>query len=202
MLKQLELHNFKSHRHTQFNFDDSRLQAIVGQNSSGKTSVLQSLSYLRDLLTVKSDALEDHKNSASIGNNSATIGEDNVCIAVGGIKEIENNEEWRFTCKLQKSENDYWGIDRIFNINGNEKKEDYFSPDDYFYSTIGNMQRISRSSEPLLLPDFEFLIYTKLLADNLSKADYSEKIVPEVQSDGSGLAPTLDYLRSEDPDRL
>jgi AAA15 family ATPase/GTPase len=199
MLKKLELQNFKSHRHTQFNFDDSRLQAIVGQNSSGKTSVLQALSYLRDLSTVKSDAVEDHRNSASIGNNSATSGEDNVYIAVGGVKEIEKHEEWNFTCKLQKSENDYWEIVRTFNINGNEKKEDYFSPDDYL---TGNTRRISRSREPLLLPDFEFLIYTKLLADNLSKADYSEKIVPEVQFDGSGLAPTLDYLRSEDPDRL
>jgi predicted ATPase len=61
---------------------------------------------------------------------------------------------------------------------------------------------MSRSREPLLLTDFEFLIHTKLLAENLAKADYSEKIVPEVQFDGSGLAPTLDYLRSEDPDRL
>ena len=37
---------------------------------------------------------------------------------------------------------------------------------------------------------------------NLAKASYSEAIIPEIKIDGSGLAPTLDYLRSEAPDRF
>jgi AAA15 family ATPase/GTPase len=49
MLEKVELHNFKSHRSTKLRFDDSRLHALVGQNSSGKTSVLQALHYLSRL---------------------------------------------------------------------------------------------------------------------------------------------------------
>jgi AAA ATPase domain len=49
MIEQVELHNFKSHRSTKLNFDDSHLHALVGQNSSGKTSVLQALYYLCQL---------------------------------------------------------------------------------------------------------------------------------------------------------
>jgi predicted ATPase len=199
MLNKLELHNFKSHRQTQFNFDDSRLQAIVGQNSSGKTSVLQALSYLRDLSTVKSGALEDKKNAVTIGENSATIGEDNICISAGGIKGIKDNSPWHFTCELTKSRYSQWTPNRTFNNNGNEIKENYFTP--ILPSSSDSIVRELRSDKFLLL-DFEFLIYSKLLVDNLSKADYSEKIVPEVKFDGSGLAPTLDYLRSEAPDRF
>ena len=59
MLKKLELHNFKSHHQTQFNFDNSRLQAIIGQNSSGKTSVLQSLYCLSQFAKVTNSKRED-----------------------------------------------------------------------------------------------------------------------------------------------
>jgi predicted ATP-binding protein involved in virulence len=49
MIESLELQNFKSHRHTEFKFDSSRLHAIVGQNGSGKTSTLQALWSLGDM---------------------------------------------------------------------------------------------------------------------------------------------------------
>ncbi|WP_390903754.1 AAA family ATPase [Trichothermofontia sichuanensis] len=39
----IALQNLKSHRSTQLALDGSRLYALVGQNSSGKTSILQAL---------------------------------------------------------------------------------------------------------------------------------------------------------------
>jgi predicted ATPase len=197
MLKKLELHNFKSHRHTQFHFDESRLQAIVGKNSSGKTSVLQALSYIRDLLMVKEHkhTYEVQKIIATIGKNSATNGEDNIRIVVGGISETTTQENWQFSCKFHGYNDETWLPNRKLDINGHERKEDYFLP-----PTPSHIPT-SKSSQ-FLLPDFNFVIYSKLLVDNLSKAAYSEEIVPEVQFDGSGLAPTLDYLRSEAPDRF
>jgi predicted ATPase len=44
--------------------------------------------------------------------------------------------------------------------------------------------------------------YLKLVASNLAKAAYSEEITPTVEFDGSLLAPTLDFLRDEDPDKF
>jgi AAA15 family ATPase/GTPase len=79
MLTKLELSNFKSHRHTEFNFDDSRLQAIVGQNSSGKTSVLQALNYLSQLSTVKIAAYEKYvQYHDALTEFAAEIGANNV----------------------------------------------------------------------------------------------------------------------------
>lgn len=45
-------------------------------------------------------------------------------------------------------------------------------------------------------------VYLKLVATNLAKAAYSEAITPRVEFDGSGLAPTLDYLRDEAPEHF
>uniref|UniRef100_UPI00286E328A AAA family ATPase n=1 Tax=Chamaesiphon sp. VAR_69_metabat_338 TaxID=2964704 RepID=UPI00286E328A len=204
-------HNFKSHRYTQLNFDTSRLQAIVGQNSSGKTSILQALSYIKYLSTVKSDVQDEQKNTTIIGNNSVTIGKYDVGIVVRGVMKLRNHEDWYFSCGLQKKMNGIWVPNRTFNVNGTEENEDYFSS-----ARLVNLVRRTRSNQsnnPVnttrratnnqsLLPDFKLLVYSKLLIDNLSKADYSEEVVPEIQFDGSGLAPTLDYLRSEDPARF
>ena len=49
MLEKVKLHNFKSHKDTELSLDNSRLHALVGQNSSGKTSVLQALHYFSRL---------------------------------------------------------------------------------------------------------------------------------------------------------
>jgi predicted ATPase len=197
MLKKLELHNFKSHHHTQFHFDDSRLQAIVGENSSGKTSVLQALSYLRNLLMVKKygDIAEVRKSITTIGENSVTNEEYNIHIVVSGSRETIKQENWQFSCEFHRNNDGTWKLNRTLNINGHEKKEDYFLP-----PTPSSIP-MSGSSQ-FLLPDFDFVVYLKLLVDNLSKAAYSEKIVPEIEFDGSGLAPTLDYMRSEAPDRF
>jgi predicted ATPase len=197
MLKKLELHNFKSHHQTQFHFDDSRLQAIVGENSSGKTSILQALSYLRNLLMVKKhgDIAEVRKSITTIGENSVTNEEYNIHIVVSGSRETIKQENWQFSCELHRNNDGTWKPNRTLNINGHEKKEDYFLPPSP--SSIP----MSGSSQ-FLLPDFDFVVYLKLLVDNLSKATYSEKIIPEIEFNGSGLAPTLDYLRSEAPDRF
>lgn len=197
MLKKLELHNFKSHRHTQFNFDDSQLQAIVGQNSSGKTSVLQALSYLKYLSIVEPGSIKRDiypKIITTIGENSVTVGEDNIRIVVSGMQKNEYHKNWHFYCELNNNNNYKWIPNRTLNINGTKKEEEYFTP--YHHSVATS--KISQS----VLPDFEFVIYSKLLVENLSKADYSEEVIPEVQFDGSGLAPTLDYLRSEAPERF
>jgi recombinational DNA repair ATPase RecF len=49
MLENVKLQNFKTHHDTELNLDASRLHALVGQNSSGKTSVLEALHYLSRL---------------------------------------------------------------------------------------------------------------------------------------------------------
>jgi predicted ATPase len=47
-----------------------------------------------------------------------------------------------------------------------------------------------------------YAVHLKLVATNLAKPAYSDEITPRVEFDGSGLAPTLDYLRNEAPDKF
>lgn len=47
-----------------------------------------------------------------------------------------------------------------------------------------------------------YSVYLKLVATNLAKAAYSDAVIPKIEFDGSGLAPNLDYLRSEAPDKF
>ena len=63
MLKKLILHNFKSHKSTELNFDNSRLHGLVGKNSAGKTSVLQALHYLSMLADSSFEKIFEYGNS-------------------------------------------------------------------------------------------------------------------------------------------
>ena len=107
MLTKLELRNFKSHRHTIFNFDESRLQAIVGQNSSGKTSLLQSLIYLGQLSELKLRDFNEYQKKASelatsIGAVNTTVGSNNIIINGNGtdLKRAKNLEIMTKICKF------------------------------------------------------------------------------------------------------
>ena len=218
MLTKLELQNFKSHRHTKFNFDESRLQAVVGKNSSGKTSLLQALTYLGQLSTVKGQYWAAYREDistmvTSIGENSATIGSDIVIIAGG-----DNN--WDFHCRLYIDKNKKWDkirtwrtdeewlddkneIEEFCEILANKGQEiDPF--DEYQQQEINDIFDVKSdlASRFYWKNELEFVSSLKLAVNNLTSPAYSEELIPEVKLDGSGLAPALDYLRSEDPDRF
>jgi predicted ATPase len=56
---------------------------------------------------------------------------------------------------------------------------------------------------PYPIPEaLKYAIHLKLVATNLAKAAYSDELTPRVEFDGSGLAPTLDNLRNEEPDKF
>ena len=64
-----------------------------------------------------------------------------------------------------------------------------------------------KKTTPIKYPDpirksLKSTVYLKLVASNLAKAAYSEEITPRVKFDGSLLAPTLDFLRDEAPDKF
>lgn len=194
MLNKLELHNFKSHHDTQLNFDNSRLQAIVGQNSSGKTSVLQAVHYLGQLSALNFGYLDEYKQKMPelmeiTGENCATIGCNSTFISRSGIEKIKGQENWKLSCQLHIANRKISQQNIIWNLNGREIKD----------TNIGSTMMYGGVYEP---EDLKFIVYLKLVVTNLVKASYSEEITPEIQFDGSGLAPTLDYLRSEAPDRF
>jgi predicted ATPase len=194
MLKNLELHNFKSHRDTKIEFDDSRLHALVGQNSSGKTSVLQALYYLAKIDYQDHDifALDDVFNAQAYPDYIVSIGQSRMSVGASGHSlfliagAIRN---WRITCLINRSSLDSkWTLTKDIHWEGTNRGSDYTSrtPD-------------SLRSAP---QDLKSAVHLKLSAANLAKATYSEEIIPRMEPDGTGLAPTLDYLRNEAPENF
>jgi predicted ATPase len=182
MIEQVELYNFKSHRSTKLNFDGSGLHALVGQNSSGKTSVLQALHCLCQLTTSQ---FKDVFQYQQFPKFIITTGQDNMSVVVSGSKGYSTRERWTAGYKFKYD----FPLDEstvLWQINQQESIEE------------GDDSSLMKAA--IICWALKSNVYLKLDATNLAKADYSEAIIPRVKFDGSGLAPTLDYLRGEVPD--
>ncbi len=90
MLEKVKLHNFKSHRTTLLSFDDSRLHALVGQNSSGKTSVLQALHYLSRLANAPFKNIFGYQKGPEF---ITTIGQSNMTVTGSGFWGYHSNRK-------------------------------------------------------------------------------------------------------------
>ncbi|MBK1989453.1 AAA family ATPase [Sphaerospermopsis aphanizomenoides BCCUSP55] len=77
MLEKVILHNFKSHKFTEINFDNSRLHGLVGKNSAGKTTLLQALHNLNKLACASFAKIFKDENSPQF---ITTIGEKDMSV--------------------------------------------------------------------------------------------------------------------------
>ena len=186
MLEKVKLLNFKSHKSTEINLDSSRLHALVGQNSSGKTSVLQAIHYL-SMLT-NSDFKNVFQNERS-PEFLITLGQDNMSVIGSGFwgrYNRDNRENWEASYEW---EDDFlrwlptasWKADQ-----DNGKVE-------------GESSSLSKVPYPIIR-SLRYTVHLKLVASDLTKAAYSDAIEPRLDFDSSLLAPTLDYIRAEEPD--
>ncbi|MFM9266816.1 AAA family ATPase [Tychonema sp. BBK16] len=186
MLEKVKLHNFKSHNNTELNFDNSGLHALVGQNSSGKTSVLQALHYLSQLTNSPFANIFQYERSPEF---LTTIGQNNMSVTASGFLGYKSRTDWEASYNWTQRVNPPWFPRASWKVDREP----------------GNVQGWSSSLSNAKYPIPESLRYSvhlKLVATNLAKAAYSDAIIPRVEFDGSGLAPTLDYLRDEAPDKF
>lgn len=186
MLEKVKLHNFKSHKDTELNFDNSRIHALVGQNSSGKTSVLQALHYLSLLANSSFANIFQYEREPQF---LTTIGQNNMSVTVSGFLGYKSRTDWEASYNWTQRVNPPWYPRASWKVDREP----------------GNAQGWSSSLSDAKYPIPESLRYSvhlKLVATNLAKAAYSDAITPLVEFDGSGLAPTLDYLRDEAPDKF
>jgi predicted ATPase len=185
MIETVELHNFKSHRDTRLNLDGSRLHALVGQNSSGKTSVLQALHTLSRLVDSPFESIFKHPISP---DSLATVGQQNFSVMASGFWGHEDDRQaWQFGYEFQLKNDNSWSPPSLtWMTDETEGKQS----GRFLYLT----------SEDHLRQALKYAVYLKLVVANLAKPTYSEAITPQIEYDGSGLAPTLDYIRDETPE--
>ncbi len=186
MLEKVILHNFKSHKHTELSFDSSRLHGLVGKNSAGKTTVLQALHNLSRLAASEFKSIFQYERSPQF---ITTIGEKDISVTASGFWGYSNRQNWQASYSWKQENNDYWYPTASWNIDGKPGK------------LAGWESSLSKSPSPIP-QSLKYAVYLKLVASNLAKAAYSEEITPRVEFDGSGLAPTLDFLRNEAPEKF
>ncbi|MCW9680859.1 AAA family ATPase [Dolichospermum planctonicum UHCC 0167] len=186
MLEKLILHNFKSHKSTELNFDNSRLHGLVGKNSAGKTTVLQALHNLSRLAASPFKNIFQYDKSPEF---LTTMGERNMSVTASGFWGYKNRQNWQASYSWKQENNDYWHPTASWKI---DEKENFLE---------GWLSSLSDSPDAIC-KSLRHTVYLKLIASNLAKAAYSEEITPRVEFDGSGLAPTLDFLRDEAPDKF
>lgn len=186
MLEKVILHNFKSHKHTELSFDSSRLHGLVGKNSAGKTTILQALHNLSRLAASQFKSIFQYERSPQF---ITTIGEKDISVTASGFWGYTNRQNWQASYSWKQENNDSWYPTASWNIDGKPGDSEGWSS--------------SLSESPYPIPQsLKYAVYLKLVASNLAKAAYSEEITPRVEFDGSGLAPTLDFLRNEAPDKF
>ncbi|MEL6383359.1 MAG: AAA family ATPase, partial [Cyanobacteria bacterium J06626_18] len=187
MLEKVELCNFKSHRDTQIVLDDSRLHALVGPNSSGKTSTLETLHYLSRLAGSSFKDVFRYPRSPEF---IATVGQGSFSVNVGGFWGYQDHRKnWEASYNFQK-DNDQWLPTALCQVDQDEEK-----------ALTGWNSSLDVAPYPIPRA-LKYAVHLKLIANNLAKAAYSDSVTPRVEYDGSGLAPTLDYLRDEAPDKF
>ena len=186
MLEKLILHNFKSHKSTELNFDNSRLHGLVGKNSAGKTTVLQALHNLSRLAASPFKNIFQYDKSPQF---LTTIGEKNMFVTASGFWGYKNRQNWQASYSWKQENNDYWHPTASWKI---DEKENFL--EGWSNSLSDSPDAICKSLKPT--------VYLKLDASNLSEAAYSDEVTPRIEFDGSGLAPTLDFLRDEAPDKF
>ncbi len=187
MLEKVKLHNFKSHQDTELNFDNSRLHALVGQNSSGKTSVLQALHYLSRLANSSFDNIFYHERAPEF---ITTIGQDNMSVTASGFWKNPERNDWEASYEWRGNVNHTWKF-----------KASWIADQNPVHRIVNSDKSLITAEEPIQ-QSLKNAVHLKLVATNLAKAAYSDAITPRVEFDGSGLAPTLDYLRDEAPDKF
>ncbi|MDY6939900.1 MAG: ATP-binding protein [Cyanobacteriota bacterium] len=180
MIETIKLENFKSHRATQLTLDDSRLHALVGQNSSGKTSVLEAIYSLGGLGDGPSDLTGIDEELPQF---MATVGQETMSITLEGFQNGLNKTAWKLSHSY-KYMHSKWFPNPSWKIEESEPELSDIKPIEY--EKYG----------------FEHTVYLKLVVSNLHQAAYSDEVTPRLKYDGSGLAPTLDFIRSESPSKF
>ncbi|GAB6040447.1 AAA family ATPase [Endothiovibrio diazotrophicus] len=180
MIDSIQLQDFKNHRDTRIKL--GRLTLLVGPNGSGKTSVLQAIHFACQSVN------QGQVSENTAPKKSARAGQSHSTVAIGGT---------------------YSGKPWIFEISTDPAHSGSIA---FHWETKRYAERHPLAS--FLIEDGELppwdecveqtpsTIHYRADARRLAQPCYSDDEIPSVAVDGYGLASTLAYLMTYDPDRF
>ncbi len=180
MIESLRLINFKGHQETEISLNP--MTALVGPNSSGKTSVLQALSLLSLLGTMTPNQIFRKEATADV------LVRDGETFLTLCLKGIEEGKVWELSLQSRKAESG-WSHSSSWVWGGEPEKED------------GGIQVRAKIPEGENVSLFQ-AVHLKLNATSLAAPSYTQEEVPRVEFDGWGLASTISYLKTYEDERF
>jgi predicted ATPase len=181
MLKSVEIKNFKNIRHQ--NIDLEPLTVFVGANGCGKTSVIQAIHYAVEA----ADPIPYRINKAK--GRSFFEGERHCdwLYSRGGTGDLS------IACTTSNG---------TFTVSASPPPD--FPPNEIEHLGKGHWEITVDPSDPEMFKKAfapaRSTVFLHLDASELSKAKYSDRPLPRVESNGDGLAPYLAYMALNDPD--
>lgn len=177
--------NFKSLANVRLSFE--RLTVVVGPNGSGKTSVLQGLDLLSKLcLKNAQDVFADQRELGSLFRRHA----DSPLILTGCAP---GDSSLRFRATPPGSKNDQNPLLQVI-----QEKFNSWQLDVHMRSGRQSSWQLATTSQ--LKPDFGSTAFLRLNPARMVGSSYSDLAIPNLQSDGSGLASVLAYLALTHPE--
>jgi len=191
MITRAKFQNFKALRDVEITFD-SRLTVIVGPNGSGKTSVLQGMHALAQL-TVVTDGDPDVQLPKLIDCLSIGAAEPEFGIETSGSRDgkytitIDTHSRGVITGRLSTGER---GSDNRWEVT----------------SRFHDGRWIGPHRQGQLLPSdakrFDSTAFIRFSAGQLATPTLIRSYPPQIAKDGSGLAATLNHIKSKYPARF
>jgi predicted ATPase len=186
MLKQLNLHEFKAHRATELHL--SRLTMLVGDNASGKSSVLDALALQGSLRPPLEDVLRGAWSIPNLLRRGASSNQ--ITLASSGT---HGADTWATTVHLIQADDQKFTIDASAHV-GQQNHEANASGDHQGYGYSGNWNAIRAATGSAA-------IY-RLRAEQIAAAAYSHDPEVRVGVDGTNTAVVLAAMKLGDDERF
>lgn len=168
MIEKVEFRNFKGLRDV--SLDLERFTVLVGPNASGKTSVLEGLYYLTELLRKRPEEV-------FCGEQSVRLLWTRRSKTSLHLRAYSSHGNWKWKTRSNLADIDW----------------DHYD--------VGKDLRLSGSEQGTLFdkPGIGPAVFLRLEMNRIAAPSYSDHAIPQMESDGYGLASVLSFMASSQP---
>lgn len=196
MIHKLSLKNFKGIEAAELRLEP--LTVIVGPNASGKTSVLQALALLSQLVSPEAQrerVIQQYGGMPAIKRSK----EAHVSIQVEGVWQGKPGAQHM---EVTTTEHPFEaGSFNLMGIKGSWGGTSFEIPA-ASYSPRGQLRKSHRDKLPSVVEEWEASTLLRLEARRLAEPSYAESVEPTIGSDGSGLPSALAQMALNRPEEF